>query len=38
MAEMHEDDSPELTEVARILKDTLEVDKYSIQFSRFLVE
>ena len=38
MAEMHEDDSPELTEVARILKDTLEVVKYSIQFSRFLVE
>ena len=25
MASMHEDDSPELTEVARILKDVLEV-------------
>lgn len=27
MAAMHEDDSPELTEVARILNDVLEVDE-----------
>lgn len=27
MAAMHEDDSPELTDVARILNDVLEVDE-----------
>lgn len=32
MAAMHEDDSPELTEVARILNDVLEVDKSLVSF------
>lgn len=32
MAAMHEDDSPELIAVARILKDVLEVEKSLVSF------
>lgn len=40
MAAMHEDSSQELTEVAQILEDILEVDKrlsFSIDLSLFIV-
>lgn len=36
IAAMHEDDSPNLTEVARILKDTLEVELLHFIFSLHL--
>lgn len=37
MAAMHEDDSPELTEVARILNDVLEVDESLVSSLGLLV-
>nr|POE61928.1 hexokinase-3 [Quercus suber] len=38
MAEMHEDDSPELTEVARILKDTLEIPDVPLKVRKLVVK
>lgn len=37
MAAIHEDDSPELTEVARILNDVLEVDESLVSSLGLLV-
>ncbi|TXG73250.1 hypothetical protein EZV62_001829 [Acer yangbiense] len=37
MAEMHEDDSPELTEVARILKDVLEISDVPLKVRKLIV-
>nr|POE61927.1 hexokinase-3 [Quercus suber] len=38
MAEIHEDDSPELTEVARILKDTLEIPDVPLKVRKLVVK